>query len=87
MDLSSIQAALRAQGLDGWLFCDHHRRDPMAYRILGLPEHGMATRRWFYFIPAAGEPVKLAHRVEPRARTPSRDGRSTTSRGRSCTRS
>lgn len=67
MDLSAIQAALAAKGLDGWLFCDHHRRDPMAYRILGLPEHGMATRRWFYFIPAAGEPVKLAHRVEPRA--------------------
>jgi len=67
MELSVIQAALKAQGLDGWLFCDHHRRDPMAYRILGLPEHGMATRRWFYFIPAAGEPVKLAHRVEPRA--------------------
>jgi Xaa-Pro dipeptidase len=67
MDLAAIQAALAAKGLDGWLFCDHHRRDPMAYRILGLPEHGMATRRWFYFIPAAGEPVKLAHRVEPRA--------------------
>lgn len=67
MDLSAIQNALRARGLDGWLFCDHHRRDPMAYRILGLPEHGMATRRWFYFIPAAGEPVKLAHRVEPKA--------------------
>jgi Xaa-Pro dipeptidase len=67
MDLAAIQSALRARGLDGWLFCDHHRRDPMAYRILGLPEHGMATRRWFYFIPAAGEPVKLAHRVEPKA--------------------
>jgi Xaa-Pro dipeptidase len=67
MDLKAIQAALAAQGLDGWLFCDHHRRDPMAYRILGLPEHGMASRRWFYFIPTAGEPVKLAHRVEPRA--------------------
>jgi Xaa-Pro aminopeptidase len=67
MDLEAIQSALRAQSLDGWLFCDHHRRDPMAYRILGLPDHGMATRRWFYFIPATGEPVKLAHRVEPRA--------------------
>ena len=67
MDLNAIQSALRAQSLDGWLFCDHHRRDPMAYRILGLPEHGMASRRWFYFIPANGEPVKLAHRVEPRA--------------------
>jgi len=66
MDLSAIQAALTAQGLDGWLFCDHHRRDPMAYRILGLPERGLASRRWFYLIPAAGEPVKLSHRVEPR---------------------
>jgi Xaa-Pro dipeptidase len=67
MNLAAIQAALAAQGLDGWLFCDHHRRDPMAYRILGLPEHGMATRRWFYWLPAKGEPMKLAHRVEPRA--------------------
>ncbi len=66
MDLEALQAALRAQGLDGWLFCDHHHRDPMAYRILGLPERSMASRRWFYFVPAAGEPVKLAHRVEPR---------------------
>ncbi len=65
MDLSAIQAALVAQKLDGWLFCDHHRRDPMAYRILGL-KPSMASRRWFYFIPAVGEPVKLAHRVEPR---------------------
>ena len=67
MDLQAIQGALARQKVDGWLFCDHHRRDPMAYRILGLPEHGMATRRWFYFVPTEGEPVKLAHRVEPRA--------------------
>ena len=66
MDLSAIQNALRAQGLDGWLFADHHRRDPMAYRILRLSGRGMATRRWFYWLPAVGEPVKLAHRVEPR---------------------
>jgi Xaa-Pro aminopeptidase len=65
MDLPAIQKALRAQGLDGWLFCDHHRRDPMAYAILGLPR-SMASRRWFYWLPAQGEPVKLAHRVEPR---------------------
>ncbi len=66
MDLIAIQTALRKQGLDGWLFCDHHRRDPMAYRILGLKEKQMASRRWFYWLPAQGEPVKLAHRVEPR---------------------
>jgi Xaa-Pro aminopeptidase len=66
MNLQAIQAALAQQGLDGWLFCDHHRRDATAYGILGLSAHHMASRRWFYWLPAAGEPVKLAHRVEPR---------------------
>ena len=36
MDLAAIQSELRAAGLDGWLFCDFHHRDLMAYRILGL---------------------------------------------------
>jgi Xaa-Pro aminopeptidase len=66
MQLERIQAALRGAAVDGWLFCDFHHRDPLAYRILGLDASGMTTRRWFYFVPAAGEPVKLAHRVEPR---------------------
>ena len=66
MDLAEIQKALRGYDMDGWLFCDHHHRDPMAYRVLGLPESGMTTRRWFYFVPAEGEPVKLCHKVEPR---------------------
>jgi Xaa-Pro aminopeptidase len=65
MDLAAIQAALAEAGLDGWLFCDFHGRDPLAYRILGLDERAHAMRRWFYFVPAEGEPVKLAHRVEP----------------------
>ncbi len=64
MDLSAIQAALRDRNIDAWLFYDHHHRDPIAYRILGLPESLMVTRRWFYCIPAQGEPQKLVHRVE-----------------------
>ncbi len=63
MKLQAIQTALREQGLDGWLFYDHHHRDPLAYRILGLPDE-MVTRRWYYFIPAVGEPRKLVHRIE-----------------------
>ena len=58
MNLTAIQSALTEKKLDGWLFCDHHRRDPMAYAILGLGQHAMASRRWFYFLPAKGEPVK-----------------------------
>ena len=63
MDLASIQAALREMRLDGWLFYDHHHRDPIAYRVLGI-NPPMCTRRWYYLIPASGEPSKLVHRIE-----------------------
>ena len=65
MQLEIIQSELRARGIDAWLFCDHHHRDPIAYRVLGLPESSMVSRRWFYLVPASGEPVKLVHRIEP----------------------
>ena len=63
MDLEKLQNEIAAQKLDGWLFFDHHQRDPLAYRVLGLPTR-MATRRWYYFIPAHGEPAGLEHRIE-----------------------
>lgn len=63
MDLNAIQAALREQQLDGWLFYDHHHRDAIAYRVLKIAP-AMCTRRWYYLIPAAGEPAKLVHRIE-----------------------
>ena len=64
MDLAAIQSALRERNIDAWLFCDHHHRDPIAYRVLGLPQNLMVTRRWFYLIPADGEPLKLVHKIE-----------------------
>jgi len=64
MDLLRVQAALQEAGLDGWLFYDHHGRDPLAYRILGLGSAAHVTRRWWYFVPAQGEPRKLVHRIE-----------------------
>ncbi|WP_446741747.1 M24 family metallopeptidase [Silvibacterium acidisoli] len=64
MQIDQIQEALREQGADAWLFYDHHHRDPIAYTILGLPEHSHVTRRWYYLIPAQGEAKKLVHRIE-----------------------
>jgi Xaa-Pro dipeptidase len=64
MQLDAIQAALREAGFDGWLFYDHHHRDPIAAHILGLDEKAHITRRWYYFVPAKGEPGKLVHRIE-----------------------
>jgi len=63
-DIASIQTALRERRLDGWLFYDHHHRDPIAYRVLGLDPNVMVTRRWFYLLPAEGQPAKLNHRIE-----------------------
>ncbi|MDX6694145.1 MAG: hypothetical protein QOF02_1748 [Blastocatellia bacterium] len=59
-----IQAALREAGFDGWLFYDFRGSDPLAYRILKLDQRGITTRRWFYYIPATGEPVKIVHSIE-----------------------
>lgn len=64
MNLAHIQEALGAAGLDGWLFFDHHRRDPLAYRILNIPSDVSVSRRWYYFIPASGDPHKLVHKIE-----------------------
>ena len=64
MDLSEIQEQLRQENCDGWLFFDHHHRDPIAYRVLALGTDQHVTRRWYYFIPASGDPVKLVHQIE-----------------------
>jgi Xaa-Pro aminopeptidase len=65
MHIEDIQAALREEHLDGWLFFDHHQRDPLAYRILKLNPKAVASRRWYYFIPAHGDPKGLVHAIEP----------------------
>lgn len=64
MNLPAIQSALRDRNIDAWLFYDHHHRDPIAYRVLGLPQNLMVTRRWYYLVPAQGEPTKLVHKIE-----------------------
>jgi Xaa-Pro aminopeptidase len=64
MQIETIQQEIRNQKLDGWLFFDHHLRDPLAYRVLGLSPAVPPTRRWYYMIPATGEPRGLEHRIE-----------------------
>jgi Xaa-Pro dipeptidase len=67
LDLSAIQAELQKQNLDGWLFYYFHENDPLALRILKLEGDHFFSRRWFYFIPATGQPKKLVHRIEDTA--------------------
>jgi Xaa-Pro aminopeptidase len=63
MDVPALQRALAEQGLDGWLLYDFHGQNPTARGALGLGDH-MLTRRWFYLVPAAGEPRLLVHAIE-----------------------
>jgi Xaa-Pro dipeptidase len=64
MDLQKIQKALRDKRIDGWLLCDFRNRDYLAYRVAGLNFEKMTSRRWYYYIPAKGEPRKLVSAVE-----------------------
>jgi Xaa-Pro aminopeptidase len=66
-DVSTIQAAVRQAGLDGWLLYDFRGLNVLARRILDIPGDAILSRRWFYLVPAEGEPRKLVHRIEPHA--------------------
>lgn len=69
VDFAAIGAALRADGIDGWLLYDFHGLNPIAAEVTGVNRQGghLATRRWYYLVPAAGEPRALVHAIESRA--------------------
>src|SRR5438105_15827043 len=66
-DLSAVQAAVREAGFDGWLLYDFRGQNVLALRVVGINEKKLLSRRWFYFVPASGEPKKLVHAIEPAA--------------------
>ena len=62
-DIRALQSAIRELGFDGWLLYDFRGLNVLAARVAGTAE-GHRTRRWFYYVPAFGEPRKLVHRIE-----------------------
>jgi Xaa-Pro dipeptidase len=66
LDLAAIQAMLAAEHLDGWLLYDFRGLNPIAVDVAGVARQGghLATRRWYYLVPATGEPRKLVHAIE-----------------------
>lgn len=67
MDIAAIQKALSEEKIDGWLLYDFRGSNPIARSVIGFDDHQIATRRWFYLIPAKGEPVAIQHVIEPKA--------------------
>jgi Xaa-Pro aminopeptidase len=66
-DLDAVQKALEGCGFDGWLLYDFRGLNVLARRVVDLSDESMLSRRWFYFVPARGEPRKLVHKIEPHA--------------------
>jgi Xaa-Pro aminopeptidase len=66
LNISEVQKALVADGVDGWLLYDFRGINPIAADVTGVLRQGghLATRRWYYLIPASGEPRKLVHAIE-----------------------
>jgi Xaa-Pro dipeptidase len=66
LDIAAVQAALRADDLDAWLLYDFRGLNAIAADLIGVNRQGghLATRRWYYLIPAQGEPAGLVHAIE-----------------------
>jgi Xaa-Pro dipeptidase len=60
--LARIRGMLKDMRCDGWLLFDFHGLNPVSTRVLGIG--GLATRRLFVWLPAVGEPVAVAHKIE-----------------------
>src|SRR5436190_5327917 len=69
LDIGAVQAALTPDGVDAWLLYDFRGLNPIATDVTGVGRQGghLATRRWYYLIPAKGEPRALVHVIEPHA--------------------
>ncbi len=63
-NLDAIQQSLRESDIDGWLLYDFRGSNVLARRVLDMETKPVGSRRFFYFIPALGEPTKLVHRIE-----------------------
>jgi len=69
MDIAGVQSALKADGIDAWLLYDFRGLNPIAVEVAGVGKQGghLATRRWYYLVPADGEPRALVHAIEREA--------------------
>lgn len=62
--LPDIQLKVAQYRVDGWLLYDFRRSNSLACQFLEIPPETNLTRRFFYWIPKSGEPVKIVSAVE-----------------------
>lgn len=62
--ISEVQKHLKEQNIDGWLLYDFAQCNQLLYLFLELFEEMIFRRRFFYWIPAEGSPIKILHAIE-----------------------
>lgn len=50
--------------LDGWLIYDFHAHNSLGLELLGIEANQLLTRRFFYWIPKQGSPLKIVNQIE-----------------------
>lgn len=50
--------------LDGWLIYDFRGHNTLGLEMLGIDEEQLLSRRFFYWIPKQGSPLKIVHQIE-----------------------
>lgn len=63
-NLAKIQEVIQKKGIDGWLMFDFRGSNELALQILNIPSRAHLTRRFYYYIPAKGNPVKIVNAIE-----------------------
>lgn len=62
--LQELQSLLSSYDIDGWLLYDYEGANHIAIQFLELPEGAFLTRRFAYWIPKNGSPVRIVHPFE-----------------------
>ncbi len=63
--LKEVQDSLIQQNIEGWLLYDYRGSNPLAYTFLEIPSGIFLSRRFFYWIPKEGNPIKIVPQIEP----------------------
>ncbi len=63
--IEQVQKYLNEMDIDGWLLYDFAKTNPLLYQFLEMPQDAIYRRRFFYWIPKKGKPVKIVHAIEP----------------------
>jgi Xaa-Pro dipeptidase len=62
--IEKAQQTLSGEHCDGWLLYDFRRNNELACDFLNISSKALLTRRFFYWIPSKGSPVKIVHGIE-----------------------